>query len=185
KVAPAPERAGGSETDVRPDVAERAQHELNHQRLIEDRRIQNDGAARIDLIDGRLADIGRILEAERRTLVLVAEPDRVADGIEDRRRLSQRVIVMARHIEHEGSVDRPPILESVAETAGQALARELESKRGLGGVEGVVDAPVYAGEGRLGDSVEALELKRRTVELLLAHERDRGRERLQRLAEHE
>ena len=122
---------------------------------------------------------------KRRAIVLVPETERIADRIEDRRRLSQRVIEVARHVDHERSVNRPPIEEAVAAAPAQAVAWKRKSQLRLRGVQSVIDSPVDAGVARLGDSVEALELQRRTVELLFAHKRDRGRERLKRLAEHE
>src|SRR5271157_175368 len=89
---------------------------------------------------------------------------------------------MARHVEDERSVDRPTIEETIGRAAGQALAGKFPTQRRLRRVEGIVKTGVDSGDISLGDGVEAIELERRAVELLLADERDRGRRRLERLA---
>ncbi len=147
-----------SEADVRPHVAERAQLELNQQRLGARRWVCNDGAA-WELLEGqRLTGVGRIRDAERGALILVAEAERIADRIEDWGRLSQRVVIVTREVDDERSVDRPAILEAVASASDQAFARKLESERRLRGVKGIIDGCIYAGVARLEDPVKAVKL---------------------------
>src|ERR1700733_15980332 len=111
-----------SEADVRLHIAKRAQHELNHQRLVARRRVHNDRTARECGEGLRLADARRISEGECRAVVLVADAKRIADRIGDRGRLSQGVIGVTRHVDHERSVGRPAIQKTVANDPPQALA---------------------------------------------------------------
>src|SRR5208283_4634370 len=69
------------------DVAERAQHQFEHQGLAARRRIVVERPAGSVRERHWRADARRIADGERRALVLVADPDRIADRIEHRRLL--------------------------------------------------------------------------------------------------
>src|SRR5208282_2644303 len=69
-----PLRVRPSKADVPLDVADGAQSELEHQRLLAHGRIEDDGSAGEDRVGRRGAEGRRILQGKGGAVILVAEP---------------------------------------------------------------------------------------------------------------